>query len=53
MVYLHNGVLLTMINNEISQFIVTYMELEGVMLREMRQKEKRQIMNNLAHFCNI
>ena len=40
LVYIYNGVLLRMKKNEILPFATMWMELEGIMLSEIRQSEK-------------
>ena len=39
-VYIHNGILLSHQKNEILPFATTWMELEGIMLRETSQSGK-------------
>ena len=38
--YIHNGVLLSNKKNEILPFATTWMELEGIMLSEIRERQK-------------
>ena len=40
MVYIHNGILLSQKNDEIWSFVTTWMDVEGIMLSEISQREK-------------
>ena len=40
MVYIHNGILLSLKKNDIMPFAATWMELETLILSEMSQKDK-------------
>ena len=50
MVYMCNGILLSHKKNEIMPFAATYMDLENVVLREVRQ---RQISYDLTYKWNL
>ena len=39
-IYTHNGILLSYNKDKIVPFVTTWMDLEGIMLREISQKEK-------------
>ncbi|MBN9996815.1 DUF1725 domain-containing protein [Listeria monocytogenes] len=39
-VYIHNGILLSHEKDEILSFVTTWMDLEGIMLSEISQREK-------------
>ena len=41
---------LAMIKNEILPFATTWMDLEGIMLGEISQREKRQILCDFTYF---
>ena len=41
-IHLYNGILLSIINNEIISFVATWMDLEIVTLSEVGQKEKHK-----------
>ena len=42
MIYTHNGILLSIKNNDIMPLVVTWMDLEIFILREVNQTEKEK-----------
>ena len=40
MIYIHNGILLSHLNDKYPPFVSMWMELEGIMLSDVSQSEK-------------
>ena len=51
-VYIHNGILPTIKNNEIMPFAAAWMDLEGIRLSEVSQKEKNKY-QMISLICGI
>ena len=51
-VYIYNGILLSHKKNEILPSATTWIDLEGIMLNEMSDRE-RQILYNLTYMWNL
>ena len=47
MVYIYNGILLSHKKNEILPFATTWMDLEGIILSEIRQRKTNTLCCNL------
>ena len=50
--YTHNGILLSQKKNEILQFAAIWVDLEGVMLSEIKSDRERQILYDILK-CGI
>ena len=52
-VYIHHGILLSHKKNEIMPFAATWMELETLILSEVKSERERQISYDITYIWNL
>ena len=53
MVYIHNGIYLAIKKNEMMPFSATWMELETLILSEVKSERERQIPYDITYIWNL